>query len=205
MFLAPDFVSILSGHALHELDAAEHTVIGLRANFTVGYRNHAWSSFARVNGAPELIDWNGTPITEVFHSEVRSFYVDLFETVQRTGSPADHDYECSSPDLFRIFRLRVLPLAERSLLLLHHLRVERAHDQPTYEPNASMYRGDGGYIVQCCHCRRTRRAAEPATWDWVPAYLDRTLPDVSHGLCPPCFRHYFPDAAAARDRATERS
>jgi len=29
----------------------------------------------------------------------------------------------------------------------------------------------------------------------VPAYLDLSRHDVSHGLCPLCFRHYYPDLA----------
>ncbi len=199
MHLAPDFAPVLTGRSVVELEASAHTVMGLRPDYSVGYRNSAWSRFAADNDAPELAKWNGRPITTVFAGAVVDYYTELFRRVQESGRPEDHDYECSSPTTFRSFRLRVVPLPERALLLLHHLRVERPHDVEASSPADFRYRDHRGVITQCCHCRRTRRATHSATWDWVPAYLDRSLPDVSHGLCPPCFRHYHPRAASSFD------
>lgn len=203
MYLAPDFAPYLRGYSVDELEAAAHTVVGLRPNYSVGYRNGAWTRFASDNDAVELAHWNGTPITAAFLEPVRAFYEQLFRGVQDTGVPVDHDYECSSPALFRAFRLRILPLQDRGLLLLHHLAVEHVHTVPGLPPDDGRYRDQHGLATQCCHCRRTRRATEPATWDWVPAYLDRHTPQVSHGLCPPCFRHYFPRAAEKLDASRQ--
>jgi hypothetical protein len=195
----PAFATLLGPERLAELEANAHTVIGLRPDDTVAYRNGGWTRFAMENGAPEFARWNGTPILEVFHPEVRDTYRALFERVRAQGAPEDHVYQCSSPESYREFRLRVLPLPKRHLLLIHHLVVDREHHWPAYEPGPT-YVGPHGVVTQCCHCRRTRRADAPDTWDWVPADLDRTLDEVSHGLCPPCFRHYHPEAAALRDQ-----
>lgn len=200
MWLAPDFAPRLPEPRLAELDASASTVIGLRADLSVGFRNSAWDRFAVENGAEELRRWNGRPIVEVFTPALRAFYEALLRGVQATGVAIDHDYACPNPARQQVFRLRVLPLEHGALLLTHHLHVVHAHGPPA-EADAAVYRDAHGIVTQCAHCRHTRRADAPATWDWVPAYLDRMLPDVSHGLCPSCFRHYFPRAAAARDRA----
>lgn len=200
-FLAPDFAPYLSALLLDELEASAHTVIGLRLDLTIGYRNGAWSRFAADNGAPELEGWSGPSITALFAPPIRSFYEALFSEVQQTGEPKTHDYECSSPQSYRMFRLRVLPLSGGALLLQHHLTVEQPHTRTVRTPSEDIYRSDHGIITQCCHCRCTRRAMQPETWDWVPVYLDRTLEGISHGLCGLCFRHYYPQLVAARERS----
>lgn len=199
-FLADDFRHYLSNHSVTELEASAHTVVGLRPDNSIGYRNGAWTRFASSNGAPQLAEWNGTPITDVFADEIKDFYLRLFEEVRETQEPRDHDYECSSPVDFRIFRLRVLPLRERGLLLLHHLTVEHPHTRPAHPPADERYRSNAGIIAMCAHCRRVRRVSEPKTWDWVPAYLEPNQLGISHGLCELCFRHYYPELIAARDR-----
>ena len=199
MHLAPDFLPLLAGHSLEELEASENTVVGIRADYTMGYVNPAWFRFAQENAAPDLEHWENRSITQSFADPVVDAYLDLFRRVQDSGKPADHDYECSTAETYRGFRLRVLPLPARALLLLHHLRVERPHDRAVAAPEDLRYRDDQGVITQCAHCRRTRRSTNLSTWDWVPAYLDRSLRDVSHGLCPTCFRHYYPRAASTYD------
>jgi hypothetical protein len=202
--LDPAFAALIGSHRLEELEANEHTVIGLRPDSTIAYRNRAWERFARDNGAPELTWWNGTPILEVFHPEVRGVYRALFERVRDSQAPEDHTYQCSSPSAYREFRLRVLPLEQRHLLLVHHLVVDRPHHWEAHAGGPQYIAADG-FIHQCCHCRRTRRPHAPQTWDWVPQYLDRTLDNVSHGLCTDCFRHYHPMAAARRDASRDSS
>lgn len=197
---APDFAPYLSGPHLVELEASEATVVGLRPDNSVGYTNSAWARFARENGAPELADWLGGSILNHIAPTLVDFYRRLFERVRSSGEPADHVYQCSSPTRYREFCLRILPLGEDHLLLIHHLAVERPHDGPGASPEAS-YADAQGIVTQCAHCRRTRRPLQPDTWDWVPAYVEEPLDDVSHGLCPPCVRHYYPDFADDRDQS----
>lgn len=198
-FLAPDFEPLLSAEHLRELEATEHTVVGLRADNSMGYRNQAWSRFAAANGAPELVHWGEASVLEAMHVSVRPFYEALFIDVRTTGEPQDHRYQCSSPQAYREFMLRVLPLAGKALLLIHH---QATHEPHRWAPQAAgpRYVDEHDIVTQCCHCRRTRRADQRATWDWVPAYVAAHTQRVSHGLCPQCFRHYYPEAAAERDR-----
>lgn len=200
MYLAHDFRPYLVPSALRELEAMDTTAYGLREDLTVAYRNGAWTQFAETNGAPELDRWNGRSILDVFDPSVRGFYEALFRRVQSRGEPEDHAYECSSPARFQRFLMRVVPLADGRLLVLHHLAEDRPHDRAPSDLDPAAYLDAHGTASQCCHCRRTRRPDDPDTWDWVPGLLDREAP-VSHGLCPVCFRHYHPRAAAKWDAA----
>jgi hypothetical protein len=38
----------------------------------------------------------------------------------------------------------------------------------------------------------TGRSDEPDIWDWVPGFLARLPENLTHGLCPICFRYYYP-------------
>lgn len=196
--LDPAFAELLPPAHLAELKLNPHTVIGLRRDNTIAFRNLAWRRFASENGAPDLADWSGGSILDVFRPSVREAYDVLFDRVREQAEPADHVYQCSSPTTYREFCLRVLPLADGHLLLIHHLVVDQVHSWPSEEPG-HRYVDVNGIISQCCHCRRTNRAEEADTWDWVPAYLDHSVPNISHGLCPPCFRHYYPEVAALQD------
>ena len=81
-----------------------------------------------------------------------------------------------------------------------------AEDRQLHPLVVARYAGLGGLMTQCCHCRLMRRADDHSTWDWVPSVLDEPPDTISHGLCPPCFRHYYPELVEAFDRhkAAER-
>ena len=56
----------------------------------------------------------------------------------------------------------------------------------------ARYATDGDVIVQCCHCRRTRRSDGSDVWDWVPAWVASPPPETSHGICPLCLEYFYP-------------
>ncbi|MEM6931070.1 MAG: hypothetical protein AAF602_29315 [Myxococcota bacterium] len=194
----------LSQHDLERLERSENTAYALRsADWSLMYANAAWAHFAIDNDAPELAtDLDQCSILERIAPPLREFYRQLFERVVASGVPEDHEYFCHSSQLHRRFRMRVTPI-DQGVLIVHHRVVEHAHEAESRAPCDDTYVADDGFAVQCCHCRNTQRVHEPDTWDWVPAYLDPARPDVSHGLCPICFAHYFP--AAARSYALERN
>lgn len=199
MFLADDFRPFLRGHDLNELETMDSTALGLRSNLTIGYRNAAWDRFAIRHGGPTLAGWNGRSILDVLAEPLRPFYADLFKRVQRTRKPREHTFEWSSPEVFRQYRMRALPLQKNALLVVHHLVDEHPHDREALAPHPHRYIQDNGFIVQCCHCMMVRRADDTHTWDWVPAYISDPPDAVSHGLCPLCFRHHYPQLAARWD------
>ena len=57
---------------------------------------------------------------------------------------------------------------------------------PVVEGKLEEYRGEDGGLTQCCCCRRTRRPAEPAEWDFVPLLVAVPPPDTVFAYCPLC-------------------
>jgi hypothetical protein len=112
------------------------------------------------------------------------------------------DYECSSAQHYRLFRMEIRPIRSAGFVLIHALRIERPHgrERASFSPDPRRYTDSHGLITMCAHCRKTRRAAEPEVWDWVPDYLSsgalRTR--TSHGLCGPCLAYLYPQACSAK-------
>ncbi len=202
MHVAPDFSPRLAGVDVRGLDRSESTAYALRVpELTLAYCNDAWTRFATDNGAPgdlTVLCTDHVSMLALIDPVLRPFYRSLFDEAVRTGRPVSHDYACPSPALERWYRMRITPL-RGGLLVVHHLVVERPHRREGAPPVPERYVDpETGLATQCCHCRATQRVDDRDTWDWVPAYLDAERDDVSHGLCPVCLTHYFPEAAIRR-------
>ncbi len=166
----------------------------LDAALRITHVNAGWTRFAAANnGAEVLRRWGpGACVLDAISTELRGFYRTLFETVRASGQRLEHDYECSSPQRFRTYRMLVYPSKGATLVVTHALRVERAHDRPALPADDARYRHEG-LLRMCSHCRRVRGPTPEERWDWLPDYVNQMPPDVSHGLCPPCFEHYYPE------------
>jgi hypothetical protein len=197
MRIAPDFRAVLAGHDLDALDAWPGVIIGVRRDNTIAYCNAAWDAFAIANGGEALLDGWGPPRTvlDAFSLPLRPYYAALFERVRQSGTPTGHEYDCSSATQERRHRLRVFPLAAGALLLRHEALVDRPHAVlgPAGPGVEAAYRADTGLITLCAACNSVRNPANPAAWDWVPALIQPRLAGVSHGLCPVCFAHLYPE------------
>jgi hypothetical protein len=86
--------------------------------------------------------------------------------------------------------MQIFPL-EAGFAVINSLRVEHPHDRLPIAPDDAVYRNKSGFLRMCANCRRTNRVADPAAWDWVPAYVDRRQTDVTHGVCPACMEFYY--------------
>lgn len=194
--LAYGFEPFLAGLDREDLANVSEPTCGASAHdLVIGYVNQAWLAFGADNGAARV--WGpGERLLDATTEPLRSFFADHFRRAVEDDQPWEHDYQCSSPTLYREFRLRAMPIAGgRALLLIHTLRVERPHTGPGVDLIESAYRAAGGLIKQCAHCRRVERAVAPAAWDWVPEVLARPELAISHGLCPMCSAYYFGPAA----------
>ena len=108
----PDTTSLVHGHlsrimqALHRTSAVAYM---LNSEFRIMYFNPAWKRFAEANGAPQLTSQSviGSDLFDVIPEVLRSFYSDAFREVMATGRVWEKSYECSSPTLFRMFRMRI--------------------------------------------------------------------------------------------------
>jgi hypothetical protein len=168
----------------------------LNSELRITYCNPAWDRFALENQGERALSRHvlGTSVLDVSGDALQRFYRNMFEAVASSGKPFDFDYECSSAERFRMFRMHVLPLKGASgFLVVHSLRLEWPHSRTPSDPERELYRDSRGLIVMCSHCRRTRRANDPAAWDWVPQHLTDSSLEVSHGLCQVCHAYYYPE------------
>ncbi len=149
--------------------------------------NDAWVRFAEANGGHDMLArWGrGAFVLDAISGELRTYYRELFEGVLATGERCEHDYECSSDRVERLFRMVVYPVAAPFLVVTHSLRVERTHDREVVHADEARYRRDG-IIPMCSNCRRVQAVGAVDRWDWVPSWVASLPPDVSHGLCPQC-------------------
>jgi len=157
------------------------------------YRNPAWNKFASENNAPELATEAviGTDLLQVIGEDLRPFYTAAFEKVREQRLVWECLYECSSPRVFRRFRMQVQLLAPSGYLVRNSLLVERPH-APSEPAEGAEYVGSNGFIKVCMHCRCSRSATPPFHWDFVPEHLERGLANISHSLCPVCLEYFYP-------------
>ncbi len=167
----------------------------LDSQFRIMYCNPAWSRFATLNGAPRLAGGLavGSALFDAIPDVLKPAYSDAFGEVLSTGQVWAQSYECSSPTLFRVFRMRIHLLKPRNWFVVTNTLVVESPHRETATADASAHVDANGFITICAHCRCTKRIEDPNQWDFVPQYLQLSLesiPKVSHGLCPVC-RAYF--------------
>lgn len=159
------------------------------------YCNPAWDRFALENQGTR-----GALAKDVLHKcflefvpeQLKAHYAGLFSRARATGRMQSQDYECSSAQKFRIYRMQAYPLeAGLGFLVVNSLRVEREHTRRAHEPDDARYRDKNGFICMCANCRRAQRIGDPGTWDWVPDYVRNRRRDVTHGICPFCREYYY--------------
>jgi hypothetical protein len=189
--------------AIEGFEGDRSVVYVLDDDLRLAYCNKAWDEFAEHNGGAHLqrIEQVGHRVLDAISEPLKAFYRSVFERSLADSTPWEHSYECSSPECYREFHMQVLPLqAPPRLVIVNSLVVEKAHERVKRAPLTAVYRTAGGIIGMCMHCRRTRRSEEPDIWDWVPEFLAKPPDNVSHGLCPTCFRYYYPQVASTMQR-----
>jgi hypothetical protein len=151
-----------------------------------------WVRFARANGGDDvLVRWGtGASIATALPEPLLSYYRGVFAQVATQRHPWDCDYECSSADVYRLFRMRIYPLDE-GFGIVHALRIQEPYYGHASAPDDAYL--EEGLIAMCAYCRKVRHRPT-GRWDWVPAYVSQRLPNISHGMCPGCASHYWGDA-----------
>lgn len=161
------------------------------------YCNPAWDHFARSNGVSQLTGEAvvGSDLFAAIPEVLRAVYSAAFQEVRSTGLVWEQSYECSSPTVFRMFRMRIQLLRPQNwFLVTNRLVFERSHPKVA-EPDPNTYVDSDGLITICAHCRCSRRVDSPDQWDFVPEHLQlrgESAMKVSHGLCPICRAYFYP-------------
>jgi len=197
----PSFAPLLEPGTLDALETRRDTAYGLWPDLTLAYMNPAWFKFAEFNGGGEsLADrWRvGRSTLDAVPKPLQAWYRSFLAEASTPGlKPAFHEYECSSPDVYRRYVMTVYPkhLGDLAgLLIIHSLRVEVAHPltgRAAEPPDMRAYVDRNGLIHQCMHCRRIRTTADPSLWHWVPDWVRQPMPQTSHDLCRICMHHYY--------------
>ena len=151
--------------------------------------NPGWDSFAANNGGYGILrhEIQGRSILDYMPDILRTFYVHRYWLAKRSEQPTALDYDCSSPEKIRLFRMTMTPLAD-GLLVVNRLRLEEACPAapPLTEERRLLYAAPHGVVTMCANCRKSRRRDDATLWEWVPDFLRSRAVPVSHGLCPRC-------------------
>ena len=200
--LDPQFKPILSGYEIDDLDAHPGSIYGLWSDMRLAFVNLAWHSFAAANGGEPAISvrWPlGESVARAFPVGLKTFLDARFNECLKNEKMVGYDYECSSPQNYRRFHQFLYPLGGGAgILVVNSLIIERPHDEEkrqAREPSDELYLAASGFLTQCAHCRRMRRAGPNEVWDWVPSYVESFPSNTSHGLCPTCFAYFYKQTA----------
>ncbi len=194
---APEFRPRLEDFNPAALEHHAGSIMGLWPDNTLAYMNPAWFLFSHENGGePDVsMRWElGASISSAIGSSLLPFYTIVFAECRRAGRPWEHAYECSSPETFRQFHMRVLPLSRNGeLLIINSLHVERPHEPSDVAPDCeeSAYRDERNQLRNCVNCRRFRHAVDHDRWDWIPAWIEHAREQVFDALCPICADYYL--------------
>lgn len=177
-------------------------VVALDREGVIVWVNPAWERFAKENGAPEVVErfGPGARYLDGITGPLAPFFAEALERTRRTGEPWEMDYECSSPETWRLHHMRVMPIAEDGLLVEHSEVRARPHDRAACAPVEEAFRDEHGLMLQCSNCRRVHRVGDG--WEWVVSWVRSAPAPVSHGLCASCAGHYL--AATRRARRARR-
>ena len=187
------FLLQLDGFDLDTLESDTSCIYGLTRQLTLNYMNPAWFKFANDNGGTAVIGGRfgiGTPIAAAFGEPLKSHYSAIYNGLLASGQVGQHDFECSSEQLYRMYHQTVYPLRNRSgLLVVNSLRIEQAH--ATRGALVDAYLEPNGLMTACVHCKRVHRKHGAMTWDSVPIWKERIPANLSHSLCSICFDYFY--------------
>lgn len=159
----------------------------LAPDLSILHVNAAWSSFAQSNGAPWLADsWRSLgPIVGAIEPALQEFFGARLRSALSRNRAWSHTYECSSPDVYRKFHMRVQPgPAREGIVVVHSLIAENPLPGRTPAHLIREFTDGRGLIVRCAACGRTARPGRSDLWEWVPG-LDAEA-NVSTGICAIC-------------------
>jgi hypothetical protein len=151
--------------------------------------NEAWDRFAAENGGQGLdrAHLMGRSVLDAAPEPLKQLLQEGYRQALVSHQPWEYCYECSSPTMYRTFRMVVYPDPDGTdLLVVNSLTVEKRHDRQVCFPEEILHVDQDGVVTMCCNCRRTRRVKQKAVWDWVPSYVEAPPTLISHGICAVC-------------------
>lgn len=159
--------------------------------------NPCWDRFADDNGGVgiSLAEIRGRNIFEFIPMALWDFYKQRYADVRQSAQWLGFDYECSTPDILRLFHMSMKWVAGCGIIVVNSRLSQRRGVVPDSHVNVDLrlYRDDGGVTTMCAHCRKAQRRDRPDNWDWVPQFIrDYAARAIEHALCPPCRSYFYP-------------
>jgi hypothetical protein len=157
----------------------------------ITYVSSDWNSFARRNGAPDLLAEAvvGQPLNRfVAGPETRHLYEIILARVRRTRHGILVKFRCDTPSYRRFMELQVSPWTDGQLQF--ESRLVRGEDrEPVPLMGSSVSRSDE-FLTICSWCKRISVSSawvevEDAVEQLALFHSDR-LPNLTHGVCPEC-------------------
>lgn len=182
---------------LQALADSESTTFVVSRELKLVRTNAAWERFARANGGVDLLErfGRGCSIMPAVPAVLQPFYRNGYAQVWATGERWEHDYECSSPERYRRFRMLVYRINDAFLVVVNAATEDGPHDREASSPDESRY-ANAGVISMCSNCRRVRNPSAERRWDWVPAFVAHPPQNLSHGICDACAPIYYGEDSA---------
>lgn len=195
MHIIPDFARAIGHIDINFLSSSKDVVCIVDQELKLMGYNEAWVNFAKDNNGESTL--SSFPLEASISSAgdgpVGSYVLQGYNRALREHKPFEHQYECSSPDTFRVFHQTAYPITgSKGLVITHHLVVEKEHEE-SEDSFIGRFENSDEILTQCANCRKVRDPHENSTWLWVPALVYRQLPNISHGICNPCLDHYYGD------------
>lgn len=179
---------------LNLINESQDVIYIVDANFILKAYNKAWVTFAKSNSGDDVLARYplGSRILDAITEPLKRYFSKAFESALREKKPFEHNYKCPSEREDRIFRQSAYPLKDATgLVISNHLVLEKPFDEDPRE-FSKKFLNDKGLIRQCSCCRRISDPNEHA-WLWVPSLVENPVPETSHGICPQCLNHFYPD------------
>jgi hypothetical protein len=187
-----------AGLSFRALETNSSIMYILEGDSRIIFCNESWDRFALQNAGSHLdhISVLGTSVMDVAPGILRPYYANLFAKARTSGQIMEHEIEMSSPEMFRLYCMRVLPIGGPYLCIESTRCVERPQERACALrfKTPSDCEDESGHVTICCNCRRTQRTTGTidADWEFVPEFLVIPPPRVRDNLCPTCWAQHYP-------------
>ncbi len=192
--IADGFADILYEANFAFLEGSPDPSFALDSSMCLAYVNPAYLTFGCANGGINSADTFtgiGIFVGNFMNEPLRQFYLNAYTMVMENNKTWSHDYDCSSPSLYRRFRQSAYPLPQKGIVVINHLIEERTHTASSGQPVKAIYLNKNGLIAQCSHCRKVRQSESNMQWDWVSEWVANPPSEITHSLCEFCADYYY--------------
>ena len=184
-----------SGFDIETLENSTDVIYAISDTFDLIYFNPSWFKFASENNAKELLK------TEKFLKEnivtflpdvLKDFYLDNYKQVLSTNKKWQHQFECSSSEIYRLYNHTAYPFKnKKGILFVNRIRTKEPINKTDHLAKLNYYMHPSGFIHQCSNCRSIQRVDDENKWEWVSEWVNNMPKKTSHTICPTCFDYYW--------------